>query len=272
MSIIRFLTSKVFFKNLLISIILLVFILAGVFIGLYFYTNHGKSEIVPDLRGLNEPQIKRILDKQELRYEIIDSVFTDSVPNGTLWEQVPGAGSKVKKHRKLFLIFNAQTKKSIAMPDIRDLSLRQAKTVLESAGLKIGDTIYVPSEFKNLVIGQHYEGMEIDPGKPVTEGSRIDVLVANGLSSETTLLPDLKNMYLVDAEKILTAKGLNIGASIITDDEQDENITRDSLYVLNQKPLSRSKVNIGSSVTLWLTADSLKLKTDSLNTDSLLYE
>ncbi|MFB6342423.1 PASTA domain-containing protein [Saccharicrinis sp. FJH62] len=267
MSIIRFLTSKVFFKNLIISIILLILILASVFIGLYFYTNHGKSEIVPDLKGMNELQIKRVLDNQNLRYEIIDSIYTDSVPNGTLWEQVPEAGSKVKKHRKLFLIFNASTRKSVAMPDIRDLSLRQAKTVLESAGLKIGDTIYIPSEFRNLVIGQHFEGKEVEPGKPVIEGSRIDVLVANGLSSEKTMLPELKGKFYTDAEKLLTGKGLNIGATILADKDLTEDQDKDSLFVLNQKPTSGSLVNIGSSITLWLTADTLKLLPDTLNTD-----
>jgi eukaryotic-like serine/threonine-protein kinase len=269
MSIIRFLTSKVFFKNLLASVILLIMILAGVFIGLYFYTDHGKSEIVPDLKGMNELQIKRVLNNQELRYEIIDSIYTDSVPAGTLWEQVPAAGSKVKKHRKIFLIVNASIKKSVAMPDIRDLSLRQAKTVLESAGLKIGDTIYVPSEFKNLVVGQHLDGKEIEPGEPVTEGRNIDVLVANGLSSETTALPDLKGMHYIDVEKLLNGRGLNIGATILTDNNNIEELNKDSLYILNQKPASDSKVNIGSSVTLWLTADTLKLVPEVIQTDSI---
>lgn len=267
MSFIRFLTSKVFFKHLLISIVLLILVFASVFIGLYFYTNHGKSVIVPDLKGMNEQQASRLLKDNSLRYEIIDSIYTDSVANGTSWEQIPSAGSKVKKHRKLFLIVNATTKKKVAMPDIRDLSLRQAKTVLQSIGLKIGDTIYVPSEFKNLVTGQHIDGVEIKPGTPVIEGSKIDILVANGLSTETTIIPDLKGFYLLQAKEYLNSKGLDIGAVINMDKTQSDNDNTDSLFVYNQKPSSYSNVNLGSSVTLWITADSLKLVPDTLNSE-----
>lgn len=267
MSFIRFLTSRVFFKNLLISIVLIILILASVFIGLYFYTNHGKSVIVPDLKGMNEAQINRVLNEKTLRYEIIDSLYTDSVPNGALWEQIPPAGSKVKKHRKLFLIINAFTKKNVAMPDVRDLSLRQANAVLQSAGLKVGDTIFVPSEFKNLVIGQHLEGKEIEPGSPIAEGSAIDILVANGLSTETATIPDLKGLYLTDAKALITRKGFNLGATIFKDETETDSFIRDSLYVLEQKPASYNQLHIGASITLWLTSDTMVFVTDTLTTE-----
>lgn len=271
MGFLRFLFSKVFLKNLLLSIVLVLVIIAAVFIGLRIYTNHGKSLNVPDLKGMNHLQIKRVIKNSSLRYEIIDSIFTDSVPMGTLWEQIPKAGSKVKKERKIFLIMNASTRKTIAMPDVRDLSMRQAKTVLESAGLKQGDIIYVPSEFKNLVVDQHFEGVEIEPGDPVVVGSKIDLLVSSGLSSEMTIVPDFKGQYFIDVKYILETIGLNMGAIVNADEELAEPQLTDSLYIFDQKPQSESSVNIGSSVALWLTSDTLKLMPDTIQ-DSIIYE
>lgn len=268
MGFLRFIFSKTFIKNFALSIIILILIIVSVFIGLRIYTNHGKSVIVPDLKGLTEHQISTILKEQMFRYKIIDSVYTDSVPTGTLWEQIPPMGAKVKKHRQLFLIMNSSTKQSIAMPDLKDLSLRQAETVLESSGLKIGDIIYVPSEYQNLVVGQHFNNTDIDPGEPVTLGSKITILVANGLSDKVITAPNLIGMRFFDATRYINNLGLNVGAIIVADEDYIETETsKDSLFVLIQKPNPELNVNIGSSIALWLTADSMKLMPDTLNVE-----
>ena len=265
MGFIKFLFSRTFIKHFAISLAVILVLLISVFVWLNFYTNHGKSIIVPDLIGLNEAQVNRLINNTHLRFEIIDSIHTSDVPMGTVYEQIPAAGSKVKKQRKIFIILNAKNKRMVAMPDLQDLSVRQATTVLQSAKLNLSNIIYVPSEFKNVVIGQLHDGKEIEPGAKIQEGSDVVIMVANGLSSETTLVPDLKGYLVKDAQNILTGIGLNIGTKVL-DSHLPDTINSDSLFIYNQKPEGQSRLHIGANITLWITNDSLRLQADTTTT------
>lgn len=263
MKFLSFLFSKQFYKHLLVATIILIVLYFALIISLKIYTHHGKAIQVPDVRGLSEIQAGKMLQLAELRFEVIDSVYSDSIPKGMVADQIPRAGSKVKKNRKLFLILNSTTSRIVAMPDLNDLSVRYAKSILESAGLKLGSTIKVFSEFNNLVIGQHHESVEIDAGTPIEVGSVIDILVASGLSDERTRVPELKGMRLMDAEELIRINGLHPGA-VIPDEETS--ISKDSLWVWKQLPESNSNpIRVGESITMWLSLDSLKYaQTDSI--------
>lgn len=256
MKFLSFLFSRQFFKHLLIAIIILIVLFFALIVSLRIYTHHGKAMQVPDVRGLSEIQAGKMLEQATLRYEVIDSVYSDSIPKGTVAEQIPRAGSKVKTNRKLFLIMNSTSSRMVAMPDLNDLSVRYAKSILESAGLKLGNTVKVFSEFNNLVIGQHHEGLEIEPGTPLKVGSIIDILVASGLSDETTDIPSLKGMRLVDATELIRINGLHRGAVILSETTE---IAEDSLWVWKQLPESNTKpIRVGESISLWLSEDSVK--------------
>ncbi len=247
-----------------VAIIILVVLLFALMISLRIYTQHGKAIQVPDVRGLEEMQAGKMLEQAELRWEVIDSVFSDSIPKGTVAEQIPRAGSKVKTNRKLFLIMNSKSARMVAMPDLNDLSVRYARSVLESTGLKLGSTIKVFSEFNNLVIGQHHNGVEIKAGTPIEVGSTIDILVASGLSDETTNVPALEGMRLVDASELIRINGLHTGAVIVP---EDSDMNEDSLWVWKQLPEAGSKqLRVGESIALWLSADSIKyMQSDSID-------
>lgn len=256
MKFLSFLFSKTFLKNLAVAFGFLLLIFITLSISLRVYTHHGKAIIVPDVRGLSIDQASKLLTQSELRFVISDSIYSDTIPKGAVAEQIPKAGSKVKKNRKLFLILNSTTARSVSMPNLSDLSVRYAKSILESSGLKSGQIIYVYSEFKNLVIGQHFNGMEIPTGTQIEAGSSVDLLVANGLSKEKTAIPYLKGMRLKDAKELIRIKGLHPGAVI---NEEDTALNEDSLWVWKQIPYETSgAIPVGSSIALWLTTDTLK--------------
>src|SRR5690554_7331945 len=89
--------------------------------------------------------------------------------------------------------------------------------MLESYGLNLGNLIYIPSEFTNMVLGQHFEGKPVEPGTLVRKGSSIDLLVGRGLSNETTAVPQLTGMTLDAARKAAQNVYLNLGATIYAD-------------------------------------------------------
>jgi eukaryotic-like serine/threonine-protein kinase len=233
-----------------------VILLLLIFLSLRVYTHHGKSSPLPDFTGLTEAQLQHLIKSKKLRYTIIDSVHMDNAPKGVVLEQSPRPGEHVKKNRRIFFTINAWTVEQVAVPNLTDYSLRNARAMLESFGMSIGDLIYIPSEYTNLVLGQHMNGKPVIPGTLVPRGTRIDLLVGRGLSSETTAVPNLIGMKLYEARRIAQSVYLNIGATIYADSIYT---ATDSLkaFVWRQNPPSQRGfvLHLGASIDLWLTTD-----------------
>ena len=174
----QFIFSKVFLKHLIIATVVFV---ALVFITLQLlknYTHHGEEVEVPALKGLNMPSTIQILEQNNLTYEVIDSLFVADKPPGTVLEQMPPAGSKVKKGRSIYLTINTKTKKRVPLPDVEELSYRQARAMLESVGLKVEQVQHVPAEYSDLVVGVIFKGDKVMPGTRIEIGSGITLMVS----------------------------------------------------------------------------------------------
>jgi len=156
------------------------------------------------------------------------------------------------------------------MPQLSELSLRNAQVTLESYGLRVGQLIYIPSEYTQLVLGQHYKGKPIEPGTLIAKGSSIDLLVGQGLSDERTEVPDLKGLTLAEALSLCQSNSLNIDVTLYDDTVATKT---DSLnaFVWKQLPEANvgNKLRLGSSLDIWLTIDSTRLLPDTLATSSL---
>jgi beta-lactam-binding protein with PASTA domain len=66
----------------------------------------------------------------------------------------------------------------VSMPDLIDLSLRQAIALLESRGLFLGNITYQPGSFQNAVIDQIYRGQSISSGEKIRRGSYVNLVVS----------------------------------------------------------------------------------------------
>jgi beta-lactam-binding protein with PASTA domain len=230
-----------------------------------FYTRHGQARPVPDFYGLTIEQTARLAKKERLRYQIIDSVYTAVVPAGCVAEQNPKPGFKVKKGRNIILTINAFSPEMVVVPNLIDLPIRQAKDLIESSGLKMGEEpIYKPDLSINMVIEQLHNGRPIAEGATLQKGSVIDLVLGKGLSNERTSIPYLTGMTLDPARNKILVSSLSMGTYIY-----DNSIVnaKDSLraFVYKQVPEYREDgtLQLGSAIYLWLTIDSLKLSTDS---------
>ena len=195
-----------------------------------------------------------------LRYRIIDSVhIADKLP-GVVIEQTPKVGEKVKMNRTIFFTINAYATEKVQMPNVVESSLRDAKVTLESYGLKMGKMIYVPSEYTNLVMGQVYKGKPIEKGTLIPKGSRIDLMIGKGLSDQKTNVPNLKGMLIDKAEQACMNTSLNIGAIICDTTIKTAEDSIDA-FIWQQRPApgGGAKLNLGASIDIWVTLDSLKL-------------
>ena len=152
---------KKFWKEHTLAFIIRQFIYAGIAIVattwitlllIDVYTHHGEYETVPDMKGLFMPEAEQMLANHDLYPVIIDSVYDKTRKQGTIIDQNPGPNSTIKKNRPVYLIINAKQVRMIVIPDVTDLSYRQADALIIAAGLNVGDVEYQPSEYKNLVI------------------------------------------------------------------------------------------------------------------------
>jgi beta-lactam-binding protein with PASTA domain len=63
------------------------------------------------------------------------------------------------------------------MPQLEDVSLRQAEIMLKAIGLQLGQVIYKPSPYENAVLEQLYKGRTINPGTEISAGETIVLVV-----------------------------------------------------------------------------------------------
>ncbi len=260
MKFLEIIKSKVLWLNILIAIVLFFVIATIAFNRLDKYTFHGEYVVVPDLKNVTVAEAEEILKNLNLKYEVIDSIYATNLKPGVIVEQNPVADSKVKKDRKLYLVINSLQKKKVSLPDVRDISLRQARNLIESVGLKIDSVRYVPSEYVDLVQEVMLGGSVVAPGTMIAVDTRVDLTVGCGLSGEKVHVPSLREKTKDEASAILAEASLNIG-SVIYDEKPKDDADMAKYFVYKQKPATGTEVNIGKSVDVWLTKSKSQLDT-----------
>ena len=265
MSLKNFVLSKVFVKSLGLAAAIVVGVVIVVLIWMNFYTRHGQARPVPDFYGLSMEEALLLAKENKLRFQVLDSIYTTQVPRGSVAEQNPKAGFKVKKWRNIAVTINAFNPEMVVMPNLVDLTIRQASKVLEGSGLEMGQRRFKPDLSINVVIEQMYNGKSISGGDSIQKGSVIDLVLGKGLSNQKTVVPYLLGMGLDPARNKIMEASLNLGA--FNYDNTIKNGT-DSVnaFVFKQNPDYREDASlpIGSDLYLWLTIDSVKIPSDSV--------
>jgi beta-lactam-binding protein with PASTA domain len=261
MSFKAYLISKSFWISILLAVVITVMLLLVTMFVLRVYTNHGDSFAVPDLMGMQIDDVKKVLDEKELQYQITDSLYLRDAQPGTVIDQVPVAGFDVKQGRTVFLTICASKPEQVAMPKLTDISYRQALNLMMSMGLNVGNVDYVPSEFPNLVLRQEQNGESVDEGTLVNKGSNIDLTVGQNRFGEKTEIPNLLGVRLEQANQLLAASYLNVGAVIYDDTfETLEDSIAARIWQQRPEPEPGAEIEQGTSIDIWLTVDEEKIE------------
>jgi beta-lactam-binding protein with PASTA domain len=184
MSLRKYLTSRVFFGQVLAALAIIA-VLGYLFMHwLTFTTDHGHEIAVPNLSKLTEEQVEDKLDELDLDYVLLDSVdFRGDYPAFTVVEQDPLPGTKVKVGRKVYIKINASGYSSVKLPDLIDKTYREAVPTLKAIGLEEGTITYEPSLGKDMVLAMRYKGRNLKPGERVMKSSKIDLVLGDGKMS-----------------------------------------------------------------------------------------
>jgi len=273
MSVKEFFKSRVFWKQVGLAMVMGVAIIIVLIIWLNIYTRHGQARPTPEVRGLTITEAQHVVSKNRMKLQIIDSVYTTMVPRGCVAEQTPLPGHRVKKGRTIKATINAFNPEMVAVPDLVGLPRRQALSMIETAGLQVGQLNYVADLTVDFVLKQTIHGREALPGDSVQKGMVIDLVLGRGLSSQRTSVPRLTGLTLDEARNEILGASLNLGAFVF----DGTVITRDdslSAFVFKQNPEyhDEASVQLGSAVYIWLTTDSLKMPADTITADILLPE
>lgn len=239
-------------KNVLIAISIFVVLAWITLIGVDYYTHHGEAEIIPDLKGSYVEEAEVILAKQGLFPQVIDSVYVRDKKLGTIIEQIPPANSTIKRNRPVYLIINSRQVRRVPLPDVSDVSYRQADAMLKSIGLNVSNVEYTPSEYKDLVIDVKYRGATITSGTRLPEGSMVVLVVGSGLGNSSSVVPSIKGLGLEEARQEILSSSFVVGA-VLYDETPSGN--EEDYIIYRQRPSAGNSLPTGSRIDIYLSKD-----------------
>ncbi|MES3017663.1 MAG: PASTA domain-containing protein [Bacteroidota bacterium] len=246
-----YLKTKTFRKNLIIAAVSIIAFLLVIFYSLGFYTHHGEGMPVPKLKGLSIERAIELLEADGLRYQINDSVYLIDKPPGIVVEQDPDPNTNVKANRTIYLIITRDAP-NIKFPDIAGKTYLEVRSILNNYQLKVGDTSYVSDVARDVIISSSFGGNTISKGQQIPKGSKVDLVLGDGLGASEVDIPNLLGLDLSEARMSL------LGASLTLGQVTFEGVVRDSLSakIIRQFPAisdTLNKVNMGTQIDVVLS-------------------
>ncbi len=218
-----------------------------------WYTQHGKYLQVPSLIGKPVSDAIQIVQNHNLKWVVSDSMYNEDFPPLTVLAQNPKPLAWVKKHRTIYLTVNATMPPSVFLPDLQDVPLKQAASILKSYGLKLGQLTYKADLARDVVLEVKANGRILTPGTAVKKGTRIDLVLGDGLGKTNVPVPDLLGLSLREVRFVLEGSGLQLGAVIA-----DGSVSGDSLNAVVYKqippPSPSSTINAGEGIDVFVTS------------------
>jgi beta-lactam-binding protein with PASTA domain len=228
----------------------LIFLIFGFF---DVYTRHGEAIPAPDLKGKSITQAMAMLDELDLEYTILDSTYYPNKRAFEVYQQDPKVGSFVKEGRTIYLYITTDQPPKTRLPNLKDLSMRQAEVMLRSLGLRLGKVTY-KEDIANVVLEMSINNIKMLAGGMVNKGSMIDLLVGEVPKKTTIDIPDLIGFTVADARLILADKSLTIGSITMEGSVTD----METALITKQNPEIGTEYD-GTSVDIWISQTPIEM-------------
>lgn len=180
---------------------------------------------VPNVVGKPVEVAQTTLKKLDLKVSV-DEIASDDVPAGEVISQTPIAGTNVKAKRIIHLTVS-KGGSAMLIPDLKGLTLSQAKERLEKLGLTLGavENGNDPDKPSEIIISQSPES-----GSKTTKGTRVNIVI--NMKQKVTI-PSVVGMTLSDAKNTLSSLKLAVGTITASD---GSSIDDQSAVVVSQDP------------------------------------
>lgn len=255
--------SNFLLKQIILAVSIIVILLVCTQIVLAIATRHGQRYEVPDFKNMTLAEARKAASKNDLRLEVIDSVYVIGMKRGAIVEQYPKAGNVVKSGRRIFLTTNTYKPKMIPIPYVTGFSLRQAKNKIVGAGFVIERINYVDDLATNNVLDESYNGKRIAYGSKMMGevGTGITLKVGRNPVDPDPYVPNLKGLSVIQAKNRLWEAGFNVGE--VTYDEGYNPTEAADARVYEQSIAAGRTAMYGRTI-------SLKASTDDEKVDKLI--
>ena len=263
--------SPVAYNAVLIALVVVAIIVVSSIL-MMLITRHGTHREVPMFMGVKISQAERMAKDSGLKIIINDSLFVPAYEGGVVLDQLPKSGAEVKAGRKVYVTINSFREKMVRVPYVAGRSLRQAKNMLEVAGLGIERLIYEEDIATNYVLGEFVGRDEVKESSNIEIEMGSGVILKVGVEPEknTTIVPKAIGQSLQSAKSRLWEQGLNIGK--INFDEGINLLNQKDAKVYRQSLGHNAVAELGSTVDLWLTLDETMVEKRSKESDKVAHE
>ncbi len=220
--------------------------MASAYLTLTFIIKSEDKVVVPDLVGKDVVLILAMLSDLGLNTKIKGSEYSDSVPENHVIFQEPEPGSEIKKRRDVRIIISKGTKR-ILTPNLKGLSIRQARLIIEENGLSLNklSSTYSENVKKNEIISQFPS-----PGTMITRGEFVNLLVSTGIRLNAYKMPDIKGQSLGEAIALIESFNLSLGEIKFFFIEDKPKNT-----IIDQMPLSGHRIVEGTCVNITINRE-----------------
>ena len=170
--------------NLLAMVLVIVGLCLGVKYGLEAYTHHDEGIEVPALVNMRADNARVLLIEKGLELMVADSGYNKRLPADCILAQSPGAGTKVKEGRIIYVTINSPSSPSFPIPDLIDnSSYREAEAKLTAIGFKLLPPKRITGE-RDWVYGILCRGHHVNTGDHVSIESPLTLIIGNGQYGE----------------------------------------------------------------------------------------
>ncbi len=129
---------------------------------------------MPDIRDMTLRHAKNVIHARGVPSPLIIKIHSP-VPDGTVIAQLPPAGDRVAEISHVqFLVSKGEAEKLLIQSDYHGMTLEKAADKILAAGLKLGRVRYIERDDSN---AEGVFNQEPPPGKPITEGSEVSLVV-----------------------------------------------------------------------------------------------
>ena len=210
------------------------------------YVGYDNEHYLPDVRGEYREKATYQLRALGFNTQLIIIPFSQSHIPGTVIKMFPRAFTKVKEGRTIDLTI-AGKDQDIEIPDISNLSLRNAKLTLTKLGLGIDTIIY---EYDNVIPDGYISFQLPSIGQTVKSSTNMTLGVSRGVPPDYYIIPDIVNYSLIRARKAIINKGLRVGE--ITFEFQPKLVPN---TVIEQNMTAGMRVSFPASINLLVSTD-----------------
>lgn len=214
--------------------------LVGNYVVMPILVGKGQEIEVPEVVGMSLEEAVHRLSEQGLESTVDEKRPDSNYIAGTVIEQRPSGGIKVKKGRLVQLVVSTG-EELVRVPYLLGLTLDQATNISRRRGFEVAkiDTVQSDSVRPDRIVATNP-----DPEIRVKRGTRLHLYVSAGPVGKTIPMPNLIDLPLIRARKALEADSLVLG------EIRTHQIAGKGGIVLLQSPEAGVLVGAGDTVNL----------------------